>query len=156
MKFALTLAIASLLAATATPLAHAQDYHAHHAPPTTAAHAHSDQLWVTDVALRTGMRGIRDAVAALQHYQHEHMAAEQAVATAQLVEQHVAYLVTHCKLTPEADAALHTIISPLLRSAAAIKADPANLAPVADMRDALQAYPRQFDDPHWEPVVAGH
>lgn len=143
------LSVAALVCAIAAPshaMAAPQD-HAHHAAlPPAAAPA---QRWATDAPLRQGMADIRAAVAALQHYEHGHLGAQQAVTLATQVEGHVAYLVANCKLEPQADAALHGIIAQLMQGSSALKANPKDMAAIATMRQALQDYPRQFDDPGW-------
>ena len=126
----------------------AQDHAAHHATPPAAAAVHG-QRWASDAALRKGMAEIRAAVGALQHYQHGHIGPEQAATLATRVEAQVAYLVANCTLEPQADTALHAIIARLLQGTAALKADPTDLGAVATLRQALQDYPRQFDDPGW-------
>lgn len=124
------------------PLAFAQD-HAHHAAPVaqTAAPA---QRYATDAPLRENMAGIRDAVAALEHAEHGHLDAGQVGALADKVNGHVRTIVAECKLPPDADAALHAIIVPLVQQANALKAAPQDLSPVAGMREALDAYNAQF------------
>lgn len=149
MKLAVTITVVPLLlwAAMATPLARAQDGHHHPAP--AVAQAAPAQRWDTDVPLRMGMAKIRTAVDALQHHERGHMGPQQAVVLATQVQEQVTYLVAHCKLEPQADAALHVIIAELGSGAQALKADPTDTRVIASMRHALQDYPRQFNDPGW-------
>ena len=63
------------------------------------------------------------------------------------VQTHVAAIIATCKLSPEADAALHRILVPLMNSAAALKSDPGKRDAIAPMRQALADYARQFNDP---------
>ena len=152
MKFAVTIAAMPLLllSALAVPLAHAQDGHKHHAPAAAVSQEAPAQRYATDAPLRTGMAKIRTAVDALGHYERGHMGAEQAVAFATTIQEQVAYLVANCKLEPQADAALHGIIAKLGAGAQALKTDPADLAAIAPMREALADYRRTFDDPAFE------
>ena len=154
MKLAVTITAVPLLllAAMTAPLARAQDGHNHHAPATAVAQAVPAQRWATDAPLRTGMGQIRTAVDALQHYEQGHTGPAQVVALAAQIQGQVAYLVANCKLKPQADAALHVIIAELSAGAQALKADPANLAAIPPMREALQHYLRQFNDPGWPPA----
>jgi hypothetical protein len=146
-------ALCAMAASSALPSV-AQDHAAHHATPPAATATRPDhgQRWGSDAALRKGMEEIRAAVGALQHYQHGHIGPEQAATLATRVEAQVAYLVANCTLEPQADAALHAIIAKLLQGAAALKTDPRNLDAIATLRQALQDYPRQFDDPGWTTV----
>ena len=156
MKLAVTITAVPLLllAAMTAPLARAQDGHNHHAPATAVAQAVPAQRWATDAPLRTGMGRIRTAVDALQHYERGHMGPEQAVALATQIQEQVAYLVANCKLQPQADAALHVIIAELSAGAQALKADPANLAAIPPMREAVADYARSFDDPDFKQDTA--
>lgn len=149
MKIAVTIAaMLLLLSALAVPFAHAQDGHEHHAA-ATASQETPAQRYATDAPLRTGMAKIRTAVDALGHYERGHMGAEQAVSFATGIQEQVAYLVANCKLEPQADAALHGIIAKLSTGAQSIKADPTDLTAIAPMREALQDYAHQFNDPAW-------
>lgn len=133
-------------AAPSAPVAQAKDGHENHAP-TAAPQEIPAQRYATDAPLRKGMAQIRSAVDALGHYERGHMNAEQAVTFATTIQEQVAYLIANCKLDPDADAALHGIIAKLGAGAAALKTDPANLAAIPPMREALVDYERTFDDP---------
>jgi hypothetical protein len=141
----LLLATALIACLGAVPPALAQ-HDAHHAPSTVPAPAPA-QRFATDAVLRENMRGIRKSVDALAHYEMGHMGPEQAVMLAGNIEGHVKDIIAHCKLPPDADAALHAVIVPVLQAAAALKADPGKHEPIAAMREALAQYRRQFDDP---------
>ena len=110
--------------------------------PQAASRRHA-----TDAPLREGMQGIRAAVDALGHYEHGHMGPEQAAILAGQVQGHVNDIIANCKLAPEADAALHAIIVPLMTHAAALEADPSKLDEIPPMRQALGDYAARFDDP---------
>ena len=149
MKLAATLTTVPLLllAVMTAPPARAQAGHEHHAPVAAVAAATVSQRWASDAPLRTGMAKIRVAVDALQHYERGHMGPEQAVELATQIQAQVAYIVANCKLEPRADAALHVIIAELGKAAGALRADPADLGAIPPMREALQQYSRQFNDP---------
>lgn len=140
------LALPILLALSSAAIA--QD-HEHHAPPATAVQEAPAQRYATDAPLRAGMHGIRAAVAGLGHYEMGHMGPEQAATLAAQVQAHVRDIIANCKLPPEADAALHRIIVPLMTNAAALEADPKKLESIAPMRAALADYARLFDDPEF-------
>ena len=103
--------------------------------------------WATDPPLREGMGRIRLSVDALGHHERGHMGAEQAVEMAANVAMDVDFLIANCKLDPDADAALHGVIAKLLKGAHALRANPADLAAIARMREAMAEYARDFDDP---------
>jgi len=115
--------------------------------------------WVPDAALRQGIRRAHVAVDQLRHYEMGHMSAPMALDRAAEVEQAVTFMFAHCRLAARPDAALHGILVPLLGAAQSLKADVANVAAVAAMREALARYPQYFDDPGWDtptPVVPEH
>jgi len=138
-----TLLAALALSAGAPPPAQAQ--HEHAAAAAAAAQA-TGQRWSTDAPLRAGMAAIRESVGDLKHHEMGHMSPDQAKQAATDIEHRVHDIVATCKLAPEADAALHRIIAPLLENAAALKADPGRLDAIPPMREALAEYARQFDD----------
>ena len=134
--------IAALLGAVAPALAQHDSHHVPAAAPTAPA-----QRFATDAVLRENMRGIRKSVDALAHYEMGHMGPEQAKMLAGNVEGHVNDIIANCKLPPDADAALHAVIVPLMQNAVALKSDPKKQELIAPMRKALEQYPLQFDDP---------
>ena len=141
----------ALLAALAAAPAAAQAAHAAHAAhathaPTAATPA---QRWATDASLRDGMRRIRQATQALEHYEHGHMDAVQARNVATLIDAAVNDMLANCKLKPDADAALHGLLAKFLAGAKALRESRETPAAIAGMRAALVRYPQLFDDPEW-------
>jgi hypothetical protein len=134
-----------VVAALSGPALLAQDHAAHHPLPAVAPTPDSIQRWTADATLRRNMRGIRAAVEALDHYQHGHMGPEQAMTVATKIEGHVNEIIAQCQLPPDADAALHAILAPLMSGAASLKSDPKRLDVIPPMREALEQYERQFD-----------
>ena len=138
-------------------VAQASPQHAHEHDANEHAAAVPAHRWTPDAPLRAGMRRVHTAVAELAHYEMGHMSAPMAVDRATEVEGAVTYMFAHCKLSAEPDAALHGILVPLLTAAQALKADPAKVSAVADMRAAIAHYPQYFDDPGWDkPAPAEH
>ena len=131
----------------------AADDHADHAvaaalptPPATP--------WASDAPLRNGMRRMHQAVGALGHAEHAHLDAAQSTAAAQQVQDAANFMFANCKLAPEPDAALHGVLATLISGANALKANPADTAPVASMREAVALYPRMFEDETWQADTA--
>ena len=110
-----------------------------------------------DASLKIGIRRANTAVDQLKHHEMGHMSESMVVDRATAVEDAVTYMFAHCKLAAEPDAALHGILVPLLGAAQALKADPKNVKPVADMHAALAHYPQYFNDRGWDqPAPAEH
>lgn len=120
--------------------------HAQHASAASTS-AVSVQRYATDATLREQMREIRGNVLALEHHAHGRITGEVATRLADQITSHVNTIIVNCGLPPDADAALHDIIGPLLQNASALKADPGRNDAVAGMRKALDQYSRTFDDP---------
>ena len=127
----------------------AADEHADHAA-TVALPTPPATPWASDAPLREGMRRMHQAVDTLGHAESGHLDATQTTAAAQQVQDAANYMFANCKLPPEPDAALHGVLARLMSGAAAIKADPADTSPVASMREAVELYPRMFEDAAWQ------
>lgn len=132
---------------------HTADAHADHAaavalptPPATT--------WASDAPLREGMRRMHHAVDALGHAEHGHLDVTQTTAAVQQVQDAANFMFANCKLAPEPDAALHGVLATLISGASALKANPADTAPVASMREAVALYPRLFEDASWQADTA--
>lgn len=153
MRNILAIALAASLG-TLAPQAIAQ-HHAHHPAAALATQAAAPAVrYATDAPLRNGMADIRAAVGMLEHAGHGHLDATQVRNLAANIERAIGTIIAECKLAPEADAALHGIIGGLGQGIAALKEHPADMAPVAGMRAALDDYARMFDDPGVAPAAS--
>jgi hypothetical protein len=136
-----------LILLVGAPTGSALAQHPSHPAPTESVTDIPAQGYATDATLRQQMREIRGVVLALGHYEHDHITPELATQLADKITGHVNTIIIHCKLPPDADAALHLIVGPLLQDASTLKADPGRLDAIANMRQLLDQYARQFDDP---------
>lgn len=132
-----------------TDVAHARGTPARDAHGAAGPVAAPAQRWASDAALREGMRRVQAALAVLHHDQLGHGSPAAAQEQAAQIEAAIRYLFAHCRLAPDADAALHRILLPLLSAAQRLQRDPAQHDAVAAMRAAVAPYPQQFDDPGW-------
>lgn len=149
--------------------------HAQHDP--AAAHAHDPKMhaahhpgavgtgvpipadhvkWAPDAPLMEGMQQMRVAMAGLEHHEMGHLDESQVGQLATQVDEAAAYMFANCKLPAEPDVALHGVLARLMAGAEALHADPADPAPVADMRAALAEYPQLFDDPEFAKGAEDH
>jgi hypothetical protein len=145
MRSSTGIILAAALASVAP--SHAAPEHRHAAAPAASQRQAATPRFASDPALRHEMQGIRATIEALRHYEHGHIGPEQVVILANAIEGHVRTIIATCKLPPDADAALHGIIVPLLQNAGALRRTPEDLSPIAPMRSALARYDRQFRDP---------
>lgn len=122
---------------------------------TSAPVATSNARWAADAPLRDGMRRVHDALAELRHHEMGHMSPDQAREQASAIDGAVSSIFANCKLAPDADAALHGILVPLLTGAKRLHDDPADKDAIKAMRDAVAGYPRHFDDPQWQAQPQG-
>jgi hypothetical protein len=95
------------------------------------------------------MGRIQVALEELGHFEMGRMKESTTLEFVAEIQDAGAYIFTHCKLAPDADAALHSMLAPLLSAAQTLKDDPRDLAAVDAMRKAVADYPRYFEDPDW-------
>lgn len=146
MGLVCALGVASL--AQAASMQAAPHEHAAHATTGEAAPVPA-QRWATDAPLRDGMGRIHTALDELRHYEMGHMSEAMAIDRVGLIEAAASDIFIHCKLAPQADAALHDMLLPLLAAARKLKAQPQDMTSVAAMQKAVARYPVYFDDPGW-------
>lgn len=139
----LSLSLIALLAAPAAPVFAQQHVHPAPVPSTAKAPAKG---YATDATLRQQMRAIRTDVAAIGNAQQRN-ASQPVTEGASRIIDHVNTIIVNCKLPADADAALHEIIGPILQHASALKSDPGKADAVAGIRQSLDRYVREFDDP---------
>jgi len=101
--------------------------------------------WTPDAPLVEGMSRVRTALAGLEADSHPDDAAIAAFAAD--IDSAVEYMFANCKLPAEPDVALHAILARLMADTEALKANPSDASPVADMHEAMHNYERLFDDP---------
>lgn len=138
----------------ATP-ARADDPHRHDRQVQTAPQpVISGTRWATDAPLRQGMTRIRALTApwTTRTDRPGETDAVDARATAAAIRAQVQFLIDHCRLEPQADAALHELIADILRGADALSLPARRGEGVAMIQAALQRYPKTFDHPGWEPL----
>ncbi len=145
-----SLLLLSILLGTALPATaqHNHDEHESHVA-TTAPVAIPAQRHATDAPLRDGMSRIHGALDELAHYEMGHMPKSMAIERVDTIKAATDSIFANCKLAPDADAALHGMLVPLLNGIQAFQKDPADTSTVAAMRQAIADYPRVFDDPNW-------
>lgn len=119
--------------------------HHHHAPAAAEAPAGK---WATDLPLRGGMARIRQAVE--QAGQPQSMSDAQARALSRDIQTATAFMVEHCTLPPQADAALHGVLAELLQGADALPRAAEREQASARIVAALAHYPELFADPDWD------
>ena len=127
-------------------LARSADPHAHEHHAAVPVEAPAER-WQTDAPLRQSMEGIRDLLAAL--HDDADLTPQQSAVVAEGVKSHVQYMIAHCKLAPEADAALHTLIGQMLQGAGKLSDQATAKAGIEQIDSALTRYPTYFDHPDW-------
>lgn len=125
--------------------AQAQHVHPKTAGGTTEPRAPA-QRYASDAPLRAGMARIHSALDELRHYEMGHMPQALAIEQVDAIQSAINTLFATCKLEPEADAALHGMLVPLITAVQAFKTNPDDLGSIARMRQAIADYARLFDD----------
>lgn len=151
----LAVALALGLGLIMTPPAVAQHVHESDAAPAASVPVPA-QRYTPDASLKEGMRRARAAVDKLRDHETGRMSEAMAIDSANAVQEAVNYMFANYRLAPRPDAALHSILLPLLNAAQALKAHPGDAQPLADMRAALAHYPPYFADPGWRQASPVH
>lgn len=152
-----------LVAALALPVAAFAATPASHDHGGAAAHSlqlNAGKKWAIDAPLRKAM------VAVQKQVKHTLPAAHAGKATAAdydalgaKVTAQVAYIVENCKLEPQADEQLHTVIAELLGAVEAVqgkKGDSARASGVVKMAQTLNTYGDYFDHAGWKATPLPH
>lgn len=151
-----------LISATlATPLATlAVDNHAHGKTSEHAIELNAGKKWDTDEPLRQGMTAIHASVAAILPKAHAGKAAAADYnKLSKDVNAQVAYIVQNCKLTPEADAQLHTVISEILAGAETAQGKhkgKGRASGVVQIAQGLNTYGGHFEHAGWKAIDLSH
>lgn len=107
--------------------------------------------WTTDAPLREAMGRIHDAVTqALPKVHKDALDGAGYEALATRIDSEVAYMVSHCKLAPDADAQLHLVIAEMMAGADIMRGKTEGQPPrrgVIQVKKALGLYAEYFDDP---------
>jgi hypothetical protein len=128
------------------------DAHESHAT-NTAPVAIPAQRHATDAPLREGMSRIHSALDELARYEEGRMSRSIAVTHVDEIKAAIDSIFANCELAPDADAALHGMLVPLLGGIQAFQKNPAETSTVAAMRRAVADYSRVFDDPTLPPAA---
>lgn len=145
----LAFVIAAAFAAAGGPVGAATGGHGHEGHAATQPRA-DGKRWPTDEPLREGMTNIRGAIDRMQHADGSAPGRYDVLGRA--VDREIAYIVTNCRLEPQADAALHEVIGELSEGADVLtgrRVVPDRSAGVAKLVAALDRYGKSFDHPGW-------
>lgn len=130
--------------------------HAAHTQAPAQLELNQGKKWPTDAPLRQGMQNMRAAMqAALPEIHGGRLPAARYRELAGKIHAQIGYVVTHCKLAPQADAQLHHVIGELQLGAQAMEGgtdSAARQAGAARVLQALDGYGRHFDHPGWRPL----
>lgn len=144
--------------ATQVLAAGAESHHDQHAAQPGAVKPRAlkpGEKWPTDEALRKGMDSVRSAVVAAQaDAVANRLDAAGYSRLADALDQQLAAIVRTCKLTPEADAAFHSVVlRPLTHDAGTMRGSPKpEIKQVALMgiTQTLRHYGEYFQHPGWD------
>lgn len=133
-------------AVTGSPPSHArtiaEDTHRSSAGGQQQLHLDRGQRWPADVSLREGMRRIHTVALWMQQVQIDGpLSARQSRAAAASIEDSIAAIVDHPPRGAGIDSNLHILLARILAADG-----------LPQLLDALELYPRYFNDPGWQPV----
>lgn len=126
------------------------DHAAHALPEGHADAALPATRWASDAPLREGMRRVRAAADKLSPEADERPAAVEVQAIAAELEAAVKSMIANCKLEPEPDAALHSLLARVLQVSAALSDGVMDAGAPAELHAVLARYALMFEDAGWE------
>jgi len=136
---------------------HAHDLEGHAATTLTL---NNGTKWPTDASLRQGMTNIKAALLPQWPAIHENtLKASQYRVLAKQTNTQIGFMVTNCKLSPDADAQLHLIIADLGVAAEAMAGHDQKLSRregAMRLQHALKTYGEFFDHPNWSLPTSEH
>lgn len=144
MRLILLILLLSLAEFTAAGAPHPAPAPAHsrdHADSTAPAEAQAKR-WPADAPLRDAMQQIRHARALYVG------SAADTVALAEAIDEAIGYMIRHCSLPAEADAALHGVIGQLGGAANALRGEDHLREAIAAVDGAIGRYAQLFDESH--------
>jgi hypothetical protein len=113
--------------------------------------------WTTDKTLRSGMSGIRSALAAdLKTIQNGKAGAKTYDALSSQIDKQLVLIEQNCRLNPQADAMLHLILAEIMGGVETMRSKQTNMEKregVFKVLDALDDYNRYFNHPGWQPIA---
>ena len=129
------------------------------ATTTPALKLNAGKKWATDEPLRQGLTRIRESAAStLSTLQIAKSATTPYDTLAKEIDRQVAYIVKNCKLEPQADEALHVILSDLIQSNDALQGKSEHIkrsAGMVKLVGTLETYGNYFDHPGWDAPKSG-
>ena len=152
-----TVLIATIVFSSA---AFAADEHRHE---DQTQHQHSQKIikpgskkFEGDAPLQSHMRAIRDDLQSQLQQVHNGKFSEADYKTlAEKVDKSVQQIFKDCKLKPDADAALHSILAKIMSGSANMKKGPTSEARAKgflEIAKGLESYPQTFKDSTWKPL----
>jgi len=124
------------------------DHHSHKGHETSGLSLNQGSKWKTDAPLRQGMLKINDEFKKFSaSFHNDTLTKKDASKLAKNINEQVEYLITNCKLKPEADATLHVLIGDLLQGADALSKKPLSMNGMPKIHKALMLYTEYFDQP---------
>lgn len=134
----------------------AEQKHEHGHSESAQLQLNSGKKWETDAPLRAGMTGVKDALASKLDKIHDGtLTKPQYVELADTVLKHTDSIFKNCKLSPKADAQLHTVLAQILDGTSKMKSAESTQGQqqgAVKIVKALQQYPKYFDHPGWQPL----
>lgn len=142
---------------TFAPMAGAQDehHHDHGAPAAKASPPKPGEKFESDKPLRTHMGSIRNDIQSQMKAVHKKSIKDADYEKLSgKIDKSVKSIFKDCKLKPDADAALHSILAEIMAGSNSMKTGDldARLDGYLKVIQGLEEYARTFTDPTWKPI----
>lgn len=127
-----------------------KEAHHHHDVGQKAITLNSGEKWPIDESLHIGMSSIKDKIIRnLDDIHYNRLSDKQYSLLALALDKQLAYLFENCKLPPQADAQLHTLLAQIAQGVGKIKQENNKKQGAILIINALKEYPKYFNDPDW-------
>lgn len=146
-----SLPVLAMAPATTSGAEHDHTAHAHITEPVPPP----AQRWAADDTLRKNMSRIHTVLEEMRRYETGQMEAAVALERVDVIEKAAVDIFAKCKLEPEQDAVLHSMLVLLLAAVNRFKVNPRDMSQLAAMHKSVEQYPQYFDAPDWT-VPATH
>ena len=130
------------------------NHHHHNEQAMPVLKLDQGKKWSIDEPLRQGMESINAAVKNTVGAFHSNaLTSQDANKLSKHINDQVSFLISNCKLTPQADETLHVLISDLLSGADKLSKQPLSNQGLPVIVKALHFYPKYFEHSDWKQII---
>lgn len=128
--------------------------HQHHHTSPQVLQLNQGAKWQIDQSLHTGMVNIQQQLQlSLDAIHYNKFSHAQFAVLASAVDKQLNFIFENCQLAPQADAQLHLLLAKIMQGNDLMKSGKNKKSGAVIVLQALQEYPRYFNDSNWQNIV---